>query len=45
MRYRGYDINDLAEKSSVEKVSYLMLYGKFPDGSDLSGRLFNMSFR
>ena len=35
MRYRGYDINDLAEKSSVEKVSYLMLYGKFPDDSEL----------
>jgi citrate synthase (EC 2.3.3.1) len=35
MRYRGYDINDLAEKSSFEKVSYLMLYGKFPDDSEL----------
>ena len=26
MRYRGYDINELAEKSSFEKVSYLMLF-------------------
>jgi citrate synthase len=35
MRYRGYDINELAEKSSFEKVSYLMLFGKFPDNSEL----------
>ena len=35
MRYRGYDINELAEKSSFEKVSYLMLFGKFPDDSEL----------
>ena len=36
MRYRGYDINDLAEKSSFEAVSYLMLFGKFPDTKELT---------
>ncbi len=35
MRYRGYDINELAEKSSFEAVSYLMLFGKFPDAAEL----------
>ncbi|WP_337860220.1 citrate synthase [Ferroplasma sp.] len=35
MRYRGYDINELAQKSSFEKVSYLMLFGKFPDEAEL----------
>ncbi len=36
MRYRGYDINELAEKSSFEEVSYLMLFGELPDEKELS---------
>ncbi len=35
MRYRGYDINELAEKSTFEKVSYLMLFGELPDSKEL----------
>jgi citrate synthase len=35
MRYRGYDINELAEKSSFEKVSYMMLFGDLPDEKQL----------
>jgi citrate synthase len=36
MRYRGYDINELAQKSSFEIVSYLMLFGKIPDEAELN---------
>ena len=35
MRYRGYDINELAGKSSFEEVSYLMLFGELPDENEL----------
>jgi len=28
--YRGYDIHDLAEKSTFEEVIYLLLYGELP---------------
>ena len=28
--YRGYDIHDLAERSTFEEVVYLLLYGKLP---------------
>ncbi len=30
MRYRGYDVNELAEKSSFEEASYLLLFGNIP---------------
>ena len=33
--YRGFNIFDLAEKSSFEEVSYLLLYGKLPNKSEL----------
>ena len=36
LEYRGYNIHDLAEKSSFEEVSYLLLYGKLPTKSELS---------
>jgi len=36
MLYRGYDVNDLAEKSSFEEVSYLMLFGELPDENELN---------
>src|SRR6185437_6735365 len=30
LRYRGYDVNDLAEKSTYEEVAYLLIYGQLP---------------
>ncbi len=33
--YRGYKIEDLADKSSYEEVSYLILYGKLPNKKEL----------
>ncbi len=33
--YRGYSIFDLAEHSSFEETSYLLLYGKLPTQSEL----------
>lgn len=31
LRYRGYDIAELAEKSDFTEVCYLLLYGELPD--------------
>lgn len=36
LRYRGYPIEQLAEKSSFLEVSYLVLYGHLPTASQLS---------
>jgi citrate synthase len=33
--YRGYNIHDLAEKSTFEEVIYLLLYGKLPSRQEL----------
>ena len=33
--YRGYDIHDLAEKSTFEEVCYLLWHGKLPTQKDL----------
>ena len=33
--YRGYNIFDLAEKSTFEEVSYLLLFGKLPNPTEL----------
>ena len=33
--YRGYDIHDLAEKSTFEEVAYLLLYGSLPTQEQL----------
>ena len=33
--YRGYNIHDLAEKSSFEEVIYLLLYGRLPTRQQL----------
>ncbi len=33
--YRGYDIHDLAEKSTFEETIYLLLYGKLPNRGEL----------
>jgi 2-methylcitrate synthase len=35
LTYRGYDINDLAERARFEEVAYLLLHGKLPDQAEL----------
>ena len=35
LRYRGYDINDLADYSTFEEVAYLLVYGELPDANEL----------
>ncbi|HZQ48266.1 MAG TPA: 2-methylcitrate synthase [Verrucomicrobiae bacterium] len=35
LTYRGYSINDLAERSTFEEVAFLLLYGKLPTRSEL----------
>ncbi|MCG6869414.1 MAG: citrate synthase [Gammaproteobacteria bacterium] len=35
LRYRGYPIEQLAEKSSYPEVCYLLLYGELPDANQL----------
>lgn len=35
LRYRGYDVNELAEKSSYEETAYLLLYGHLPLAAEL----------
>ena len=35
LRYRGYSIEDLAQKSSFIEVSYLMVYGHLPSREEL----------
>ncbi len=36
LRYRGYPIEQLAERSSFLEVSYLLIYGKLPTGTQLA---------
>ncbi|HVE44524.1 MAG TPA: citrate/2-methylcitrate synthase [Gammaproteobacteria bacterium] len=35
LTYRGYDIHELAEKSSFEEVAYLLIYGALPTEKQL----------
>lgn len=35
LRYRGYSIEDLAEKSSFEEVAYLLIFGELPSKAQL----------
>jgi 2-methylcitrate synthase len=35
LRYRGYDVEDLAEHAVFEEVAYLLLYGKLPNRAEL----------
>jgi citrate synthase len=37
LAYRGYDIHDLAERSTFEETAYLLWFGKLPTPSELSG--------
>jgi citrate synthase len=42
LRYRGYSIHDLAERSTFEETCYLLFHGELPTAaqlSDLSGKL------
>ncbi|MEO6997702.1 MAG: citrate/2-methylcitrate synthase, partial [Terracoccus sp.] len=36
LRYRGYPIDQLAEKSTFTEVSYLLIYGELPTADELS---------
>lgn len=36
LRYRGYPIEQLAEKSSFLEVAYLLIYGELPDAASLA---------
>ena len=36
LRYRGYDINDLADLSTFEEVAYLLVHGELPDANELT---------
>jgi len=35
LRYRGYDVDDLAEKTTFNEVAYLILNGELPDQAQL----------
>lgn len=35
LNYRGYNINDLAEKSNFEEVFYLLMHEKLPMDNEL----------
>ena len=39
LTYRGYSINDLAEKATFEEVAFLLLYGRLPNRKELDGYL------
>jgi len=34
LRYRGYDVNELAEKSNYEEVAYLLIFGRLPTSDE-----------
>lgn len=36
LTYRGYDIHDLASKSTFEEVAYLLIYGELPTQEELT---------
>ena len=36
LRYRGYSIHDLAERSTFEETCYLLLHGELPKAGDLA---------
>ena len=36
LRYRGYDVRDLAANAEFEEVAYLVLYGKLPTRTELT---------
>jgi 2-methylcitrate synthase len=42
LTYRGYNIEELAEKVSFEEVAYLLLYGSLPTQADLDNFRFRL---
>ncbi len=36
LRYRGYDVSELAEKSTYEETAYLLIYGQLPTAAQLA---------
>jgi citrate synthase len=36
LRYRGYPIEQLAERSTFVEVAFLLIYGQLPDAEQLS---------
>lgn len=44
LRYRGYPIEELAEKSSYLETAYLVLYGELPTKAELEGWARNITF-
>jgi 2-methylcitrate synthase len=36
LRYRGYDIQDIANSSDFEEIAYLLVHGKLPSASELT---------
>src|ERR1051326_4319660 len=37
LTYRGYSIEDLAERATFEEVAFLLLYGQLPNKLELEG--------
>ncbi len=44
LRYRGYPIEELAEKKSYLEVAYLLIYGKLPGRSELEQWLHDITY-
>jgi len=44
LRYRGYPIEQLAEKCSFLEVAYLVLYGELPTEAELKGWVDNITY-
>ena len=45
LTYRGYSINDLAEKAKFEEVAFLLIYGHLPNRTELDGYRNKLSSR
>ncbi|MCL4519670.1 MAG: citrate synthase [Thaumarchaeota archaeon] len=44
LRYRGYPIEDLAEKHSYLEVAYLLIYGELPSKAELDSWVHNITY-
>src|ERR1043166_6863809 len=44
LEYRGYPIEQLAEKSTYLEVAYLLLYGELPNAQQLAGWTHNITY-
>jgi citrate synthase len=44
LRYRGYPIEELAEKSSYLETAYLILYGELPSKAELDGWVHDITY-